>query len=329
MSSASATAPQPLPEYVDPMLATLGSLPLAGRDEDWAYEKKWDGVRAIVRFDGHRLSVTSRNDADMTVAYPELAALGDQLGDRQVILDGEIVTFAADHRPSFAKLQRRMHIIGAADAQRLAGSDPAVLMIFDVLHFDGRSLLESPYSERRSVLEGLQLTGVAWQTPAPLEGTAAQAVAVSQEQKLEGVVAKRRTSTYRSGRRSPDWIKLKNIRTQEVIVGGWRPGAGSRAGTIGSLLLGLPTPEGLHYIGRVGTGFNAAMLADLSSRLNPRETSPFTDVPRPDARDALWVTPDLVGEVAFAEWTTDGRLRHPAWRGLRPDKRPDQVVRES
>lgn len=154
---------------------------------------------------------------------------------------------------------------------------------------------------------------------------------VSQEQKLEGVVAKRLTSLYSPGRRSPDWIKIKNIRTQEVIVGGWRPGTGRRAGTIGSLLLGIPTADGLSYVGRVGTGFTDAILADLTSRLHrsQRETTPFLDVPRAEARDAHWVTPKMVGEVAFSEWTSDGRLRHPAWRGLRPDKSPDQVVRET
>ena len=144
-------------------------------------------------------------------------------------------------------------------------------------------------------------------------------------------MAKRLTSTYKPGRRSPDWVKVKNIRTQEVIIGGWRPGAGRRAGTIGSLLLGLPGERGLDYIGKVGTGFTDADLADLAGRLRPgaRTTSPFDDVPRVDARDAQWVTPRLVGEVAFSEWTTEGRLRHPAWRGLRPDKRTDQVTRES
>ena len=313
------------------MMATLGALPLSGRDEDWAYEKKWDGVRAIVRWDGNRLTLTSRNDIDMSVGYPELAALGDQLADTQMLLDGEIVALDRDGRSSFATLQKRMHVNDAAAAQRLAQDDPTILMIFDVLHLDGRSALSLPYTDRRTVLEGLQLAGPSWQTPALVEGTAQQAVELSQTEGLEGIVAKRRDSRYRPGRRSPDWIKLKNIRTQEVVIGGWRPGAGTRAGTIGSLLMGLPTPDGLHYIGRVGTGFTTAILADLFNRLatSSRPTSPFIDVPHSDTLDAHWVAPDLVGEVVFAEWTPDGRLRHPAWRGLRPDKTPDHVTRES
>jgi bifunctional non-homologous end joining protein LigD len=331
VATASANAREPLPRFVDPMLATLGALPLAGREEDWAYERKWDGVRAIVRWDGNRLALTSRNDIDMTVGYPELAALGDQLGGTQVVLDGEIVTLDSGGRSSFARLQKRMHVIGAAAATRLAQQEPVVLMIFDVLHLDGRSALALPYTDRRSILEGLQLSGVSWQTPALVQGNAEQAVHLSQVEGLEGIVAKRRASTYRPGQRSPDWTKLKNIRTQEVIVGGWRPGAGARAGTIGSLLLGLPGPDGLHYIGRVGTGFTATTLADLLDRLQTSSTttSAFLDIPAADARDAHWVAPDLVGELAFAEWTPDGRLRQPAWRGLRPDKTPDQVVRES
>jgi bifunctional non-homologous end joining protein LigD len=328
---ATAAGDAPLPTSIEPMLATLGALPLSGPDEDWAFEKKWDGVRAIVRWDGRRLSLTSRNDIDMTVGYPELAALGEQLGDLPVLLDGEIVTLDRDGRSSFTKLQKRMHVISPTAAQRLSEEDPAVLMVFDVLHLDGRSALTLPYTDRRSILESLQLDGPSWQTPAPVTGTAQEAVLLSQAERLEGIVAKRRNSRYQPGRRSPDWIKLKNIRTQEVVVGGWRPGAGARAGMIGSLLLGLPGPDGLHYIGRVGTGFSNAALADLFERLarSGRAGTPFLDVPRADASDAHWVNPDLVGEVVFAEWTDDGRLRHPAWRGLRPDKTPDQVTRES
>lgn len=324
-------ATEALPEFVDPMLATLGALPLSGADEEWAFEKKWDGVRAIVRWDGRRFTLTSRNNLDMTVGYPELAALGDQLGATQVLLDAEIVTLDSGGRSSFAMLQRRVHIGDPDVAARLAEDDPAVLMIFDVLNLDGHPTLVLPWTDRRTVLEGLDLSGVSWQTPALVDGTAVQAVKLGQDQGLEGVVAKRRAGTYRPGRRSPDWIKLKNTRTQEVIVGGWRPGAGARAGTIGSLLLGLPGPSGLQYIGRVGTGFTAATLADLDERLrtSARAGTPFVDVPRADASDAHWVEPDLVGEVAFAEWTGDGRLRHPAWRGLRADKTPDQVTRES
>jgi bifunctional non-homologous end joining protein LigD len=322
---------QPLPDQIEPMLATLGELPPPKSQDQWSYEIKWDGVRAMVRVDSGAVSLTSRNKIDMTVAYPELAGLGRQLAGRQAFLDGEIVAFDAAGKPSFGRLQKRMHVGSAAAAQKLAQSDPVVLLLFDVLHLDGRSLLRSPQSERREILDGLGLGGAGWETPPAFDGSGAEAVQVSKEQKLEGVVAKRLTSFYLPGRRSPDWVKIKNIRTQEVVIGGWRPGAGSRDGKIGSLLLGIPENGGLRYIGRVGTGFTVAALADISAQLGESavDSSPFDDIPRADARDAKWVRPDLVGEVAFAEWTGDGRLRHPAWRGFRPDKRPDQVVKES
>ncbi len=321
---------QPLPQHLSPMLATLGTLP--AEDRDWAFEMKWDGVRAIVFVDGGRVTVRSRNDRDVTVSYPELRALGEAMGSAQAVLDGEIVTFDAHGRPSFGQLQQRMHVASAASARSLAASDPAVLLLFDVLHLDGRSLLSLPYRERRAILEGLDLQGPSWQTPPAFAGRGADAVAASQEQQLEGVVAKRQTSPYLAGRRSPDWIKIKNVRTQEVVVGGWSPGKGRRAGGIGALLLGLPGPDGLRYIGQVGTGFTQDALDDLGRRLHrlARKTSPFRpEVPRADARDAEWVSPKLVGEVRFSEWTSDQRLRHPSWRGLRPDKAPDEVVRES
>jgi bifunctional non-homologous end joining protein LigD len=247
-------------------------------------------------------------------------------------LDGEIVSFDAQGRPSFRRLQQRMHVGDAAAAARLAGSDPVVILLFDLLWLDGESLLRQPYTQRRQRLEALGLAGAAWQTPAAFHGRGAEAVAVSKEQGLEGVLAKRLTSTYMPGRRSPDWVKIKNLRTQEVVLGGWTAGTGRREGMIGALLLGLPDKSGqLGYVGKVGTGFTDAMLRDLAADLRPlaRKTSPFLDVPRPDARDARWVSPRLVGEVAFSEWTGDGRLRHPAWRGLRPDKSPEQVARES
>ena len=289
-------------------------------------------MRALVRVAGGRITIKSRNDIDVTVSYPELRALGEQLGTTQVLLDGEIVSFDDEGRPSFRRLQQRMHVASAASARRLADSDPAVYLIFDLLHLDGRSLLGLPYTQRRELLDGLELAGASWQTPPVFEGNGTQAVRASQQQGLEGVVAKRLTSRYRPGRRSPDWVKVKNIRAQEVVVGGWSPGKGRREGTIGSLLLGLPGERGLDYVGQVGTGFTDDMLADLLTRLKrlARKTSPFDpDVPRADARDAQWVSPRLVGEVAFGEWTSDGRLRHPAWRGLRPDKSPSEVVRES
>jgi bifunctional non-homologous end joining protein LigD len=312
------------------MLATLGELPKD--DANWSYEMKWDGVRALTYLQDGRVRFTSRNDIDVTVSYPELHSLAEQLGETQALLDGEIVSFDEAGRPSFKRLQQRMHVASAATARRLAESDPAVYLIFDLLHLDGRNLFDLPYTQRRELLEGLELDGDSWQIPPAFTGDGAHAVEASKQQGLEGIMAKRSGSRYLPGRRSPDWVKVKNFRTQEVVVGGWSPGKGRRAGTVGALLLGVPTSEGLRYVGQVGTGFTDAMLRDLAERLGhiARKTSPFSpDVPRADARDAQWVAPQLVGEVMFGEWTGDGRLRHPSWRGLRPDKNPDEVVLES
>jgi bifunctional non-homologous end joining protein LigD len=320
-----------MPALVRPMLAVLRDELPADRDA-FGYEFKWDGVRATVYVDGGRPRALSRNDRDVTGSYPELRDLAESLGSRQVVLDGEIVAFDGDGRPSFEALQSRMHVTNPAQVRRLMTQTPITYLVFDVLHLDGRSMLDEPYVERRRVLESLALSGPSWQTPPHFEGDGDAVLAASKEQGLEGVLAKRLDSRYFPGKRSDAWLKVKNLRTQEVVIGGWKPGAGRRAGAIGSLLIGVPGPAGLDYVGHVGTGFTDAMLRDLEADLRPlaRDDSPFaTTVPREHARQANWVDPQLVGEVRFTEWTREGILRHPAWRGLRPDKSADQVVRES
>ena len=310
----------PLPDRVAPMLATPSGLP--PDQTRWAYEMKWDGIRAVGYVDGGRLTLRSRNDRDVTSSYPELRALGEALGSTQLIVDGEIVALDENGRPSFGRLQQRLGVTAASQTRRLASTHPVVYILFDLLHLDGQSTLSLPYTQRRELLEGLELSGPAWQTPPPLDGDGEDLLDATREQGLEGLLAKRMDSTYRPGRRSSSWLKIKNALDQEVVIGGWRPGEGRRAGTLGSLLIGVRDEEGLRYVGRVGTGFNEAMLRDLEQRVTrlERTTSPFLDVPRKDAKDARWCSPRLVGEVAFSGWTTEGRLRHPSWRGLRPDK---------
>ncbi len=312
----------PLPERVSPMLATTADLP--GDDAGWTYEMKWDGVRTIGYVDGGRLTLLSRNDHDVTSTYPELRRLGESLGSTQVILDGEIVAFDELGRPSFGRLQQRLGVTAAAQTRRLAAEHPVVYILFDLLHLDGQSTLSLPYAQRRELLEGLELSGPAWQTPPALDGEGTDLLAATREQGLEGIVAKRTDSTYQPGRRTASWLKIKNILDVEVVVGGWSPGTGRRSDTLGALLVGIPEDEGLRYVGKVGTGFSDALLRDLEKRLTrlERKTSPFLDVPRKDAKDAHWCSPTLVGEVAYSSWTNDGRLRHPRWRGLRPDKSP-------
>ncbi len=319
-----------MPDLVRPMLAVAGTLPAAADEQRWAFEMKWDGVRAVVYVERGTVRVLTRNDRDVTATYPELRGLGDALGQARMVLDGEVVALDAAGRPSFGELQQRMHVQRPALALR--ERVPVTYLAFDLLHHDGTPLLDEPYDDRRAALDRLGLAGTHWAVPPAFEGDGGAALALSEAQGLEGVVAKRRDSTYHPGRRSPAWVKVKHVRMQEVVVGGWRGGGGRREGGIGSLLLGVHDGAGrLVYAGHVGTGFTTRMLEELADLLRPlaRTTSPFDDeVPRAHAKDAHWVSPRLVGEVAFTEWTREGRLRHPSWRGLRPEKSAAEVVRE-
>ncbi|HEX4724092.1 MAG TPA: non-homologous end-joining DNA ligase [Pseudonocardiaceae bacterium] len=321
---------QRMPSEIEPMLATPdgGRLP---EGPGYAYEFKWDGYRAIMRVapDGTTL-LTSRNGIDFTTRYPELrGVLGPALDGHAAVVDGEIVALDEHGRPDFELLQHR----------RLT-SRPVTYLAFDLLHFDDRSLLAESYDDRRALLAGLGPTGtdLAVITPAYRDTDLAEdgltphdLLDVAAGMGLEGLVAKVRTSKYHPGRRSQEWLKHPLIRTLEVVIGGWRPGQGRRAGTIGALLLGAHDRDAgdLRYIGDVGTGFTDQALQALQDVLTPleRPTSPFADdVPRDHARGAHWVRPELVGEVVYRQFTPrERRLRHTAWRGLRPDRRPSEV----
>jgi bifunctional non-homologous end joining protein LigD len=320
---------EPLPELIRPMLCRAGPLP--ADPTGWATEFKWDGVRAVAYIQGGRILLRSRNDLDITAAYPELHGLGRVLGGRPAVLDGEIVAFDERNRPSFSRLQQRMHVRGAAAAHRLAATVPVSYLVFDVLHLDGRSTMELPYRERRRLLQSLSLAGDHWTTPAAFDERPQVVLDAAVKGGLEGVVCKRLDCPYRPGRRSDDWVKVRAFRTQEVVVGGYTAGKGSRSGAIGALMVGIPGPGGLRYAGKVGTGFSDAHLKELRSmfaRLR-QEESPFEGtLPRAETVGASWIKPTLVGEVRFSDWTPGGRLRQPAWRGLRPDKSPEDVAVE-
>jgi bifunctional non-homologous end joining protein LigD len=312
------------------MRATNGELP--ADDEGWAYELKWDGMRAIAfcREDGFRLQTS--NGLDATDRFPELAPLGAALAGHDVILDGEIVTFAPDGRPDFGLLQGRMHVASPAAAAERAAAQPVAYVVFDLLWFDGHDVRPVPYDERKRLLADLVEPGPTWTVPEPQRGDGATLFEAVRDQGLEGLIAKRRDSAYETGRRSPAWRKIKVRRRQELVVGGWLPGAGNRASTLGALLVGYHDPAGaLRYAGRVGTGFTDGELRALLDALAPieRPTGPFTpEPPRTVTRQARWVEPRLVVEVAFGEWTADGVLRHPSYLGRRVDKDPTRVVRE-
>ncbi len=311
------------------MLATLGTTKDIVDEEGWAFEMKWDGIRAIARVDDGTVTLTSRNGKNLTATYPELAVLADVVAADSATLDGEIVAFDTHGRPDFGLLQTRMNLSSPRDVDRAAKAVPVRYLVFDALEVDGRSLLDAVYDERRSVLEKVvnAETGGAVQVPAAFAGDLEHAVSTSKELGLEGIVAKERDSRYGVGRRSRAWIKIKHHHTQEVVIGGWRTGNGRRRDSIGSLLMGIPEGRRLRYVGRVGTGFVDRELDELRTTLarRTRTTSPLDGVPSADARDAHWVRPDLVGEVEFAEWTSTGRLRQPSWRGWRPDKSPGDV----
>jgi bifunctional non-homologous end joining protein LigD len=325
----------PLPAAVSPMLAATGTFPVHSASE-WAVEMKWDGVRALAFIDKGRLTLRSRTGKDITATYPELARVGaaisGQNGIRQAVLDGEIVAFR-EGRPDFEALQSRIHVADPEQARRLAGLTPVTYLAFDVLQADGRPLAGLPYSDRRDLLNSVPTADPFLLVPPAFPGTDFDAVlAASSANGLEGVVAKRLDSRYEPGARTGNWLKIKNVLRQEVVIAGWKPGKGNREGQIGSLLVGVQEPGGLVYCGHVGTGFTDRTLRMLGARLAPlrRADNPFDGpVPAEHARPAVWVEPRLVIDVTFDRWTRLGRMRAPAYKGLRDDKDPREVVRET
>jgi bifunctional non-homologous end joining protein LigD len=322
----SGSEPQPeLPQPVAPMLATPGRPPAGA---GWAFEFKWDGVRAVTAVAGSRVRAHSRRGNEITGAYPELADLPELLDGRPVLLDGEIVALDAAGQPDFGLLQHRMHV--RSPAPELVERIPVSYVVFDLLHLDGRTLLRESYDRRRSDLEELGLAGARVRVPPATSGVDGEhLLEVARSHGLEGVIGKRRTAQYEQGRRSAAWIKTALLTTQEVVIGGYTAGEGRRSASLGALLLGAYDDDGmLRYLGHVGTGFTEAALQHLLGELRPRErpSSPFDEeVPRNEARKARWVHPQLVGEVVYRVLTAEGRLRHAAWRGLRPDKTPEEA----
>jgi bifunctional non-homologous end joining protein LigD len=319
---------EPMPEEIRPMLARLGELP--GDEDGWAYEVKWDGVRTIAHVDAGHLELTGRNGSDFTPRYPEVRGMALALGARRLVLDGEVVAFDPEGRPSFERLQSRMHLSTDARVQRRMRDIPVTYVAFDLLWLEGRSTLGLPYRDRRRLLESLELQGPSWRTPAYREGDGAAFLEASATQHLEGIVAKRLDSPYEPGRRSACWLKIKNRPSQDVVVGGWLPGEGGRARSLGALVVGVHDEPGgeLRYAGRVGSGFTQATLASTMAELEPlgRDSSPFSG--RQPPKETIFVEPRLVAHVELAEWTKAGTLRAPSFKGLRDDIEPQEVVRE-
>lgn len=314
------------------MKATAGSLP---DGDGWTYEVKWDGMRALAFVEDGRLRVQSSNERDVTVSWPELADLPASLPVATALLDGELIATDDLGRPSFSRLQQRMHLTNPAEARRRSALVPVSYVVFDLLHLDGHDLMGQPLADRRRLLEGVVEPGRSWRC-SPMHDDGEALLTAADQQGLEGVVAKRLDSTYQPGTRTRLWRKVKVRRRQEMVVGGWLPGEGGRAGRLGALLVGYHevADDGrpLRFAGRVGTGFTEAELGRLAALLGPLATDvcPF-DPPPPRAdlvRGARWVRPDLVAELAFAEWTDDGRLRHPSYLGLRTDKPAGEVTRD-
>jgi bifunctional non-homologous end joining protein LigD len=321
----------PFPENVVPMLARLSRLP---RDDGrWAVEVKWDGIRAIAYCKPGRVELQTRNLNDVTTQYPEVRRISRALGSHDAVLDGELVAFDEDGRPSFERLQQRIHNTDENVVRRRMKTHPVVFVVFDLLYLDGQDLTGEPYTRRRELLEGLKLSGERWQTPSYSVGHAEELLAASKEKGLEGVMLKRVDSTYAPGKRTGAWLKVKNVSRQEFVVGGWTPGEGRRKKHIGALLVGYFEHEGgrpvLRYAGKVGTGFTAADLTAIAARLAPleRKTSPFGAGPKPP-KGAHFVEPRLVAEIEYREITNEGMLRHPAYKGLREDKAATEVELE-
>ena len=305
-----------------PMLATKGDHVPTGTG--WIHEVKWDGMRVLVDRTADRLRIWSRNENDVTVSFPELHALAE-VGD-DFLLDGEVVALG-EGVPSFGALADRMHVRDAGRAGRLATTNPVTLIAFDLLRLDGEDLRDLPLSERRARLVSLGLDAVAWQVP-PTYDDGPMLLDAAEQQGLEGIVSKRLSSRYRPGLRSKDWLKFPIRPTGSFVVGGFRHETGSDH-RLGAVLVGQPTAGGLEFRGRVGSGIAGKAGRLLAELLEPRvvDGSPFsTELPRLDRTGTVWVEPVLVVDVQYLRLTTDGRLRQPAYRGVRSDLSPADLL---
>jgi bifunctional non-homologous end joining protein LigD len=313
---------------ISPMLATIARK-LPDDQSKYGFEVKWDGVRALTYIEDGHLYMESRNRRDITPRYPELLGLIEALDGRSALLDGEVVAFDAEGKPSFQRLQERMHLTGESEVRHRMGTTPVAYLLFDLLWLDDTSLIEHSYRDRRQALAKLGLASVHWQVSPITEGDGDTLLDVTKARGLEGVVAKKLDSVYEPGRRSRCWLKIKNIRRQEMVVGGWVNGEGAREGRIGALLIGYYDDSGLRFAGKVGTGFSNQELDRLGKLLRTklRDTSPFVD-PVP-WKNPTFVEPDLVAEVEFTEWTNAGTVRHPSYKGMRDDKAAIDVTREA
>jgi bifunctional non-homologous end joining protein LigD len=317
---------EPMPDRIAPMLARPGELP---HDEDgWGFEVKWDGIRAVAFLDHGHISLQGRNFTDFTPRYPEVRDLAREVGARRVILDGEVVAFDSEGRPSFERLQTRMHLASDSAVRRRARDTPVTYVIFDLLYLDGHSTLSLTYEQRRELLGHLDLDGPAWRAPAYHRGEGSALLTATRELGIEGVVAKRLDSAYQPGGRSSSWLKIKNVLEQDVVIGGWTPGEGGRSSTLGALAVGVYDGGKLSYVGKVGTGFTEKTLTLVQRELEPlrRDGSPFDG--RQPPKGTIFVEPKLVARVELREWTRSGTMRAPSFKGLRDDVDPQDCVRE-
>jgi len=317
---------QPFPDQLRPMLARSGPLP--SREKQFGFEVKWDGIRTVLYSDHGHVELRGRNGTDFTPRYPEVRDLARSLGSRRIVLDGEIVALDDEGRPSFERLQSRMHLASDSAVRRRMRDIPATYVIFDLLYLDGHTTTGLSYEERRRLLDQLELEGPAWRTPAYHRGEGKALLAATRELGIEGVVAKKLDCPYQPGARASHWIKVKNVHTQDVVIGGWTRGEGGRTTSLGSLAVGVMEGDELVYCGKVGTGFTEQSLALLKRELEPlaRDSSPFSG--RQPPKGTRFVEPRLVAHVEFREWTGSGTLRAPSFKGLRPDIAPQECVRD-
>jgi bifunctional non-homologous end joining protein LigD len=324
--------PDPVPT-MQPMMATLHDA--AFDDDDWIFEPKWDGVRALATCQSDQTFLLSRNGNDVTVCYPEIQKLHERLVCWDAIVDGEIVAMHQG-RPSFERLQSRINLQNERDIARISKQIPVSFVAYDLLYLDGKSLLKTPLEKRKELLHELVVVSDNVQVSPYVQGEGTTLYEAAAAQNLEGILAKRLGTSYRPGKRGKDWLKVKTTIEADLVIGGWSAGEGSRTKSFGALLVGAYDGDKLRYVGSVGTGFSQKTLDALMPELQDRATDemPFNEDPRSmgqgrfgkPIKDPVWVNPELIARVEFRELTSVGRLRAPSFKGLRGDIDPSECT---